>query len=140
MLLFKYWQDTITFLIIGQKSTWFISLPWKLGNLYYNSGECVELLIRNLKECLKSGSKWEEARYLVRFIADLVNCHVISAGSLLQLLDNFVDAALEDGVPQVMFSKLFQHKTKSQEFKIYWPSWYIHFFQRKTVKIMYEHL
>ena len=61
----------------------------------------MELLIRSLKECLKSGTKWEEARYLVRFIADLVNCHVISAGSLLQLLDNFVDAALEEGVPQV---------------------------------------
>ena len=64
------------------------------------------MLIRNLKECLKSGSKWEEARYLVRFIADLVNCHVISAGSLLQLLDNFVDAALEDGVPQVIVFKI----------------------------------
>ena len=59
-----------------------------------------------MKECLKSGSKWEEARYLVRFIADLVNCHVISAGSLLQLLDNFVDAALEDGVPQVIVFKI----------------------------------
>ena len=60
------------------------------------------MLIRSLKDCLK-GSKWEEARYLVRFISDLVNCHVISAGSLLQLLDNFVDAALEEaqGVPQV---------------------------------------
>ena len=62
--------------------------------------QCVELLIRSLKDCLKS-SRWEEARYLVRFVSDLVNCHVISAGSLLQLLDNFVDAALEEGVPQV---------------------------------------
>ena len=34
-------------------------------------------------------------------MADLVNCHVVSAGSLLQLLDNFVDATLEEGVPQV---------------------------------------
>ena len=84
----------------------FLYLLSKLNNLYYHSGECVELLIRNLKECLKSGSKWEEARYLVRFIADLVNCHVISAGSLLQLLDNFVDAALEDGVPQVIVFKI----------------------------------
>jgi len=41
------------------------------------------------------------SRYLVRFLSDLVNCHVLSAGSLLQLLDNFVDAALEEGVPQV---------------------------------------
>ena len=68
--------------------------------------QCVELLIRSLKDCLKS-SKWEEARYLVRFVSDLVNCHVISAGSLLQLLDNFVDAALEEGVPQVKFDCYF---------------------------------
>ena len=67
--------------------------------------QCVELLIRSLKDCLKS-SKWEEARYLVRFVSDLVNCHVISAGSLLQLLDNFVDAALEEGVPQVSLNVL----------------------------------
>ena len=33
-------------------------------------------------------------------MSDLVNCHVVSAASLLQLLDNFVDAALEEGVPQ----------------------------------------
>ena len=38
----------------------------------------------------------------MRFLSDLVNCHVLSAGSLLQLLDNFVDAALEEGVPQVL--------------------------------------
>ncbi len=56
--------------------------------------------MKAMKECLKSG-RWESARYALRFIADLVNCHVISAGSLLQLMDNFVDAALEEGVPQV---------------------------------------
>jgi len=87
---------------LPDKCTIYTTLIGLLNTKNYNfGGECVELLIRNLKECLKSGSKWEEARYLVRFIADLVNCHVISAGSLLQLLDNFVDAALEDGVPQV---------------------------------------
>ena len=75
------------------------------------------MLIRNLKECLKSGSKWEEARYLVRFIADLVNCHVISAGSLLQLLDNFVDAALEDGVPQVIVFKIIPTQDQNQKIK-----------------------
>ena len=75
------------------------------------------MLIRNLKECLKSGSKWEEARYLVRFIADLVNCHVISAGSLLQLLDNFVDAALEDGVPQVIVFKIIPTQDQNSKMK-----------------------
>ena len=50
--------------------------------------------------------RWANARYLLRFLADLVNCHVVSAGSLLQLLDNFVDAALEEGVPQVEIASL----------------------------------
>ncbi len=62
--------------------------------------QCVDMLVKSLKECLKSG-RWESGRYALRFIADLVNCHVISAGSLLQLMDNLVDAALEEGVPQV---------------------------------------
>ena len=90
---------------LPDKCTIYTTLIGLLNTKNYNfGGECVELLIRSLKDCLKSGSKWEEARYLVRFIADLVNCHVISAGSLLQLLDNFVDAALEEGVPQVIDS------------------------------------
>ena len=57
-------------------------------------------VVPSCQDCLKS-CKWSNARYLLRFLADLVNCHVVSAGSLLQLLDNFVDATLEDGVPQV---------------------------------------
>lgn len=57
-------------------------------------------MVRNFKDALKS-CKWDVARYSLRFLADLVNCHVIAAGSLLQLLDNMVDAAKEDGVPQV---------------------------------------
>ena len=53
--------------------------------------------------CFSSLScKWSNARYLLHFLADLVNCYVVSAGSLLQLLDNFVDATLEEGVPQVL--------------------------------------
>ena len=57
--------------------------------------------VKSLKDSIKNG-KWDAARYALRFIADLVNCHVISAGSLLQLMDSFVDAALEEGVPQVI--------------------------------------
>ena len=44
-----------------------------------------------------------------------MNCHVVSAGSLLQLLDNFVDAALEEGVPQV---KRFEERHSRQELQI----------------------
>lgn len=57
-------------------------------------------MVRNLKDSLKS-CNWDAARYCLRFLADLVNCHVVAANSLLQLLDNFLDATKEDGVPNV---------------------------------------
>ena len=86
---------------LPDKVTIYTTLIGLLNVKNYNfGGECVELLVKSLKDCLKS-CKWAPARHLLRFLADLVNCHVVSAGSLLQLLDNFVDAALEEGVPQV---------------------------------------
>merc|ERR1719357_208434 len=86
---------------LPDKCTIYTTLIGLLNTKNYNfGGECVELLVKSLKDSLK-GCRWSSARYLLRFLADLVNCHVVSAGSLLQLLDNFVDAALEEGVPQV---------------------------------------
>lgn len=84
-----------------EKCTIYTTLVGLLNAKNYNfGGEFVEYMVRNLKDSLKA-CKWNAARYSLRFLADLVNCHVISAGSLLQLLDNMVDAAKEDGVPQV---------------------------------------
>ncbi|KAJ4451771.1 Component of the cap-binding complex (CBC) [Periplaneta americana] len=84
-----------------EKCTIYTTLVGLLNAKNYNfGGEFVEYMVRNLKDSLKA-CKWDAARYSLRFLADLVNCHVISAGSLLQLLDNMVDAAKEDGVPQV---------------------------------------
>ncbi|XP_063215947.1 nuclear cap-binding protein subunit 1 [Bacillus rossius redtenbacheri] len=84
-----------------EKCTIYTTLVGLLNAKNYNfGGEFVEHMVRSLKEALKS-CKWDAARYLLRFLADLVNCHVISAGSLLQLLDNLIDAAKEDAVPQV---------------------------------------
>nr|CAG4638339.1 EOG090X03JL [Cyclestheria hislopi] len=57
-------------------------------------------MVRNLKEALREG-QWESGRFIVRFLSDMVNCHVVSSSSLLQLYDSFIDAAMEQGVPQV---------------------------------------
>ncbi|XP_014674181.1 PREDICTED: nuclear cap-binding protein subunit 1-like [Priapulus caudatus] len=84
-----------------EKTTVYTTLVGLLNARNYNcGGEIVELLARNLKDALKR-CVFENARTLVRFLADLVNCHVIAAGSLLQMLDDFVDVTLEDSIPQV---------------------------------------
>ncbi|XP_071450272.1 nuclear cap-binding protein subunit 1 [Hetaerina americana] len=84
-----------------EKCTIYTTLVGLLNAKNYNfGGEFMEYMVRSFKDNLKS-CKWDAARYALRFLADLVNCHVIAAGSLLQLLDNMVDAAKEDGVPQV---------------------------------------
>lgn len=57
------------------------------------------MLVKNLKEFLKT-SKYEEARVLIRFFSDLVNCHVISSASLMNLFENLVDVTMEDNIPQ----------------------------------------
>lgn len=63
----------------------------------------VEHMVRTLKDSLKA-CNWDAARYALRFLADLVNCYVIAANSLLQMLDNLMDVAKEDGVPNVSIS------------------------------------
>lgn len=67
---------------------------------YYCYFQFVEHMVRTLKDALKA-CNWDAARYALRFLADLVNCYVIAANSLLQLLDNLLDVAKEDGVPNV---------------------------------------
>ena len=59
----------------------------------------MDLMTRKLKDALK-GCMWKTARYIVRFFSDMVNCHVISTNSLLQLYNAFLDAAREDNSPQ----------------------------------------
>jgi len=49
---------------------------------------------------LKNNS-WNEARVVLRFIGDLVNCHVVSASSFVQLMGSLLDVTKEDGVPNV---------------------------------------
>lgn len=84
-----------------EKCTIYTTLVGLLNTKNYNfGGEFVEHMVRTLKDALKA-CNWDAARYALRFLADLVNCYVIGANSLLQLLDNMLDVAKEDGVPNV---------------------------------------
>ncbi|KOB78997.1 Nuclear cap-binding protein subunit 1, partial [Operophtera brumata] len=84
-----------------EKCTIYATLVGLLNAKNYNfGGEFVEYIVKTFKENLKTG-KWNAARYCLRFISDLVNCHVLAASSLLTLLETLVDCANEDNVPQV---------------------------------------
>lgn len=84
-----------------EKCTIYTTLVGLLNAKNFNfGGEFVDYMVKNFKDSLKV-CKWDVARYSLRFLADLVNCHVLSCGSLMQLFDNMLDAANEDGVPQV---------------------------------------
>uniref|UniRef100_A0A069DZJ7 Nuclear cap-binding protein subunit 1 n=1 Tax=Panstrongylus megistus TaxID=65343 RepID=A0A069DZJ7_9HEMI len=84
-----------------EKCTTYTTIAGLMNAKNYNfGGEFVEQMVRIFKEALKS-CNWDTARYTLRFLADLVNCHVIDANSLLNLLDSMLDVAKEDGVPDV---------------------------------------
>lgn len=67
---------------------------------YNFGGEFVEALVRCLKDNLKI-CEWDRARNCLRFLSDLVNCHVISASSIIVVFDNFLEATTESDIPQV---------------------------------------
>lgn len=87
--------------LLPEKLTIYTTLVGLLNARNYNfGGEFVEAMIRQLKESLKANS-YNEAVYLVRFLSDLVNCHVIAAPSMVAMFENFVSVTQEEDVPQV---------------------------------------
>ncbi|KAM6364389.1 LOW QUALITY PROTEIN: nuclear cap-binding protein subunit 1-like [Pluvialis apricaria] len=44
---------------------------------------------------------YNEAEYLVHFLSDLVNCHVIAAPSMVAMFENFLSVTQEEDIPQV---------------------------------------
>jgi len=61
-------------------------------------------VVKDLKERMRT-EQWILAEYCLRFISDLVNSHVISSTSLLQLYDGFfVDVSSESNTSQVFYT------------------------------------
>ncbi|XP_070542802.1 LOW QUALITY PROTEIN: nuclear cap-binding protein subunit 1-A-like [Ptychodera flava] len=86
---------------LPEKISVYSTLVGLLNARNYNfGGEFVENVFRNLREFLKTGS-FEKARVLVRFLTDLVNCHVIDLSSMLAMYEAFVAVTIEDEIPQV---------------------------------------
>nr|XP_014345372.1 PREDICTED: nuclear cap-binding protein subunit 1 [Latimeria chalumnae] len=87
--------------MLPEKLTVYTTLVGLLNARNYNfGGEMVEAMVRQLKECLKANI-YNEAVYLVRFLSDLVNCHVIAAPSMVAMFENFISVTQEEDVPQV---------------------------------------
>ncbi|RXM97883.1 Nuclear cap-binding protein subunit 1 [Acipenser ruthenus] len=87
--------------LLPEKLTVYSTLVGLLNARNYNfGGEFVESMIRQLKETLKL-NLYNEALYLVRFLSDLVNCHVIAAPSMVAMFENFVSVVQEEDGPQV---------------------------------------
>uniref|UniRef100_A0A8C6R2U1 Nuclear cap-binding protein subunit 1 n=1 Tax=Nannospalax galili TaxID=1026970 RepID=A0A8C6R2U1_NANGA len=87
--------------LLPEKLTIYTTLVGLLNARNYNfGGEFVEAMIRQLKESLKANN-YNEAVYLVRFLSDLVNCHVIAAPSMVAMFENFISVTQEEDVPQV---------------------------------------
>ncbi|TNN67119.1 Nuclear cap-binding protein subunit 1 [Liparis tanakae] len=87
--------------ILPEKLSVYTTLVGLLNARNYNfGGEFVEAMIRQLKETLKN-NLYNEAVYLVRFLSDLVNCHVIAAPSMVAMFENFISVTQEEDVPQV---------------------------------------
>ncbi|KAM8962304.1 nuclear cap-binding protein subunit 1 [Pelodytes ibericus] len=87
--------------LLPEKMTVYTTLVGLLNARNYNfGGEFVEAMIRHLKETIKSNA-YTEAMYLVRFLSDLVNCHVIAAPSMVAMIESFVGVTQEEDIPQV---------------------------------------
>ncbi|KAM6293900.1 nuclear cap-binding protein subunit 1-like [Aegotheles albertisi] len=87
--------------LLPEKLTIYTTLVGLLNARNYNfGGEFVEAMIRQLKECLKV-NMYNESEYLVRFLSDLVNCHIIAAPSMVAMFENFVSVTQEEDTPQV---------------------------------------
>ncbi|EJD76387.1 MIF4G domain-containing protein [Loa loa] len=62
--------------------------------------ELLNQLLEVLREKLVS-SDFIHALHIVTFLADLVNCHVVSSSSLVEFYESFMEAAYEESIPQV---------------------------------------
>ncbi|GCB60473.1 nuclear cap-binding protein subunit 1 [Scyliorhinus torazame] len=86
---------------LPEKLTVYTTLVGLLNARNYNfGGEFVESMVRQLKETLKA-NMYYEASFTVRFLSDLVNCHVIAAPSMVAMFENFISVTQEEDVPQV---------------------------------------
>lgn len=86
---------------LPEKITVYTTLVGLLNAKNFGFGDdFIIVLSKSMREFMKA-NEWSKARFVVRFFADLVNCHVIDVASLLSLYENFVAVSEEPDIPQV---------------------------------------
>lgn len=85
---------------LPEKCTIYTTLVGLLNVRNYNcGGEFIEMMVRELKRLI-SANQYDDARHVVKFIADLVNCHMVTPESLFGLFENLFSVTKEEDVPQ----------------------------------------
>jgi nuclear cap-binding protein subunit 1 len=81
---------------LPQKCCVYTTLIGLLNIKNYNCGsDLIELLIKELSELLVA-EKYDEARWVIRFVCDLVNANVVSAPSIIMFLESLLDVVQEE--------------------------------------------
>lgn len=86
---------------LPQKCCVYTTLVGLINVKNYNIGaEFVELLIQELNMLLRQ-ERWDESRYVIRFMCDLVNSNVVSFESVAIFLETLLDVVQEESIPLV---------------------------------------
>lgn len=86
---------------LPQKCCIYTTLVGLINSKNYPIGnEFLELLVQELNMLLRQ-ERWDESRYVIRFICDLVNANVVSHASVILFLETLLDVVQEEGIPLV---------------------------------------
>ena len=85
---------------LPEKCSIYTTLLGLLNVRNYTCGaEFVEMGLIAMKKLIVS-NEYDSARYIVQFLGDLVNCNVVTPGSMINLLDTLIQVTKEQDVPQ----------------------------------------
>ncbi|CAG9532992.1 unnamed protein product [Cercopithifilaria johnstoni] len=89
---------------LPEEITAYSTLAGLLNSKKQKFGFEVSQLLHQLLEVLREklvSAGFMHALHIVTFLADLVNCHVVSSSSLVEFYESFMEAACEENIPQV---------------------------------------
>lgn len=84
---------------LPEKCSIYTTLLGLLNVRNYTCGaEFVEIVLMEMKRLITT-NQFEGAQYILQFLGDLVNCNVVTPGSMITLFETFLQVSNQDGVP-----------------------------------------